>query len=101
MARRRAPPSAEKRREYNYRFRYGISVEEYEAKLTAQEGVCAICSKPPKRGRLHVDHDHGTGRIRDLLCIPCNRDVGHLEDHVWLARATDYQKRHHPERYMD
>lgn len=52
-----------------------VSPEERAAMLAAQGGRCAICRKPPKIGgrRLHVDHDHVTGRIRGLLCHYCNR----------------------------
>jgi hypothetical protein len=52
--------------------RYGITVVEYAAMFTAQEGVCLICKRPPKKRPLHVDHDHKTGKIRGLLCFRCN-----------------------------
>lgn len=59
---------------------YGITIEQYETKLTQQDGVCAICSKennPPER--LSVDHCHATGMVRDLLCRKCNMEVGVYE----------------------
>jgi hypothetical protein len=37
---------------------------------------------------LHVDHDHGTGRIRGLLCFRCNNALGDLEDDPALVRAA-------------
>lgn len=46
---------------------------EYERMLEAQGGGCAICGSPGKTRRLHVDHDHRTGRIRGLLCHVHNR----------------------------
>lgn len=51
---------------------YGLTPEQYDDMLRAQGGVCAICKKPPKGNRLHVDHCHETGRIRGLLCVSCN-----------------------------
>lgn len=62
---------------------FGISIEEYEALLAAQGGKCATCdsTEADSRGwRLHTDHDHATGRIRGLLCGPCNRAIGLLND---------------------
>jgi hypothetical protein len=95
VARRwKTPPEA--KRIYNYRYRYGITVEEYERMLEAQGGGCSICRKPPKRGLLHIDHDHDTGAVRELLCVDCNRKIAALEDPVWFAAATDYLNRHHP-----
>lgn len=37
---------------------YGITLEEYNQLLAAQDGSCKICRKPPGKVRLHVDHDH-------------------------------------------
>lgn len=63
---------------------YGITVEDYDAMLLAQGGVCAVCglNERPRAGRVHrlcVDHDHATGRVRGLLCKECNRAEGHLQ----------------------
>lgn len=70
------------KREDAMRRAYGLSSAEYEAMVEAQHGLCAIC-KGAHRGpgvRLHVDHDHDTGRVRGLLCAPCNTFIG-LADH--------------------
>ena len=68
-------------------FRFHITLEEYNAKLEAQGGRCAICRKLPGRIRLHMDHDHRCcpGRTacgkcnRGLLCFTCNGFIGNLE----------------------
>lgn len=55
--------------------------------------VCAICSKP-SRTRLHIDHNHKTGKYRGLLCSPCNIGLGHFKDSPSLLRkAIEYLKR--------
>ncbi len=58
---------------------YGITLAQYDEMLTRQGGTCAICKKPPKVKRLHVDHCHSTGRVRGLLCGSCNGRLGWLE----------------------
>ncbi len=74
--------------------KYGITPEEYDERLAAQGGVCAICKQPPAdpRGyRMHVDHSHETGRVRGILCGPCNQGIGRLGDSVERLRAAiDY-----------
>ena len=60
---------------------FGITQEEYEARLREQGGGCAVCGRPPKPGKsLHVDHDHETGYVRGLLCFSCNAALGHFQD---------------------
>lgn len=59
---------------------YRLTPEEYDKILKYQGGVCACCGKPPKKIRLAVDHCHKTGRIRGLLCWPCNHALGILRD---------------------
>jgi hypothetical protein len=60
---------------------FGITPEEYEARLAEQGGGCAVCGRPPKAGKsLHVDHDHDTGYVRGLLCFSCNAALGHFQD---------------------
>ncbi len=72
---------------------YGITAEDYWALYQAQDGRCFICRRATgKAKRLPVDHDHGTGEVRGLLCGPCNRDVlGHLRhDAAAFVRAIEY-----------
>lgn len=61
---------------------YGISLEEYDRLLEAQDNGCAICGKTPEENgqRLAVDHNHDTGEVRGLLCSQCNTGIGNLGD---------------------
>jgi hypothetical protein len=68
----------------------GITDEEYTALLTAQDGGCAICGNPPKTRRLHVDHNHRTGKVRGLLCFRCNRQLSTYVTSKWLRAALEY-----------
>jgi hypothetical protein len=79
-------------REIHLRNKFGLRREEYNRILEAQGGVCALCERPPTPGiSLHVDHDHGTGEIRGLLCMRCNNALGLFgEDPDLLKRAARY-----------
>lgn len=81
----------ERRRAYHLKKYYGIAPAEYEALLFAQQNSCAICrSTDPKDrwDRFHVDHDHRTGKVRGLLCGPCNTAIGKLKDSIPLLKAA-------------
>ena len=82
-------------RDYHLRRKYGITLAEYESRLEAQGGVCAICKEArPEERTLHVDHDHVTGEIRGLLCFRCNNAIGDLRDDLELVyRMLDYLDR--------
>lgn len=69
--------------------RYGITLDEFEEIARQQDYKCLICGEEPD-GNLHVDHDHQTGKIRGLLCGPCNRRLGFVEDVEWLTAALEY-----------
>ena len=58
---------------------YGMSLEEYAAKLAGQGGVCVICLEGHEKS-LCVDHDHKTRKLRDLLCTNCNVGLGNYND---------------------
>jgi hypothetical protein len=77
---------------------YGLTPEAYFVLRMVQGNKCAICGKLPistgNRQRLHVDHDHVTGRVRGLLCPDCNRGLGSFHDNPgFLTQAAAYLRR--------
>lgn len=72
---------------------YDITLAQYLEMVDAQKGVCAICAKAPE-GRLHVDHNHKTGKVRALLCNNCNWALGLFKDNAEtiLAAAAYIEK---------
>ncbi len=80
---------------------FGITLEEFNKILEAQNNLCAICKQPETRqfnGRtssLALDHCHETGKVRGLLCWRCNSGIGKLRDNSELLRnAADYLDRY-------
>ena len=83
------------------REKYQLTPSDYAAMLARQAGTSAICHRPETvlgRGgtprRLAVDHDHRSGKVRQLLCHRCNLVTWAVEDnpdlldavHAYLAR---------------
>lgn len=77
--------------------KWGISVSQYCALEQAQNNKCAICKQPQSgigKQRLCIDHNHTTGKVRGLLCDPCNKMLGHIKDSVeTLSNALEYLKK--------
>lgn len=96
-ARRKRTP--EQKLKWLLKQEYGLTLEDYQRMMAAQDGRCAICRETPapqkyKTG-FHVDHCHTTGRIRGLLCHNCNVSIGHLkEDLVRIRALLAYLERH-------
>jgi hypothetical protein len=73
--------------------KYGISQEDFDKMLRAQGGRCAICSLLLKSP--YVDHDHKTGKNRELLCRLCNWVLGGAHDSIdILEKSILYLKKH-------
>lgn len=94
---------AEKDPEYyrrgSLRRKYKMTYEHFERLWEEQSGRCAICTGELSRGtgRYAVDHCHTSGRIRGLLCSPCNTAIGLLrEDPSVFAAALTYLEQHRP-----
>lgn len=69
-----------------------MTCQELEERVLRQGG-CAICKSPTPNGQKDwaVDHDHKTGKIRGILCAPCNKGLGHFQDDKQrLQQAIEY-----------
>jgi hypothetical protein len=75
----------------------GCTPEQYVSLVEQQQGLCAICQRPPGKSGLGADHCHTTGIVRGLLCHKCNAGIGLFGDNVdYLWRAISYLQQHHP-----
>jgi nitrate/TMAO reductase-like tetraheme cytochrome c subunit len=75
-----------KRKAIQLKINYGISLEEWNSMLIAQEFQCAICktSDPGDQNSKawQTDHCHETGKVRGILCRQCNLGLGYFKDNV-------------------
>jgi len=78
------------RRDSQFRRRYGISAEQFDAMVSLNDGRCEVCKE--KGARLVVDHCHsvscGPASIRGMLCDRCNLMVGMSGDSPSLLIAA-------------
>lgn len=77
--------------------KFGIDIKQYHQMYKDQDGNCLICGKPQSelKGKLCVDHDHITGKIRGLVCADCNHGLGNFKDTPRiLQKAIDYLNKH-------
>jgi len=88
-AHRRKPETKKRKKFYWIAFRYGLTPEQWQIMLKQQQGKCAICKK--RLLRPFTDHNHKTGKVRGLLCGPCNMYLGHVKEQVEVyKRAIRY-----------
>jgi hypothetical protein len=89
----------EENRDFQLKSTFGITRDDYNVMLAAQDGKCAICgTTTPGNSRVFnfsVDHNHETDEIRGLLCELCNRGLGHFgDDPERLEAAARYLRKH-------
>lgn len=78
---------------------YNLSIEEHKKMFIDQNYCCAICNKHQSEftRTFHVDHDHKTGKVRELLCQHCNHLLGNSwENTEILEKAIKYLIKHKP-----
>lgn len=82
--------------------RFGLTLDQYHARMEAQNFCCAICERPFEFGHglkarqdgPHLDHCHRTKQARGILCANCNVGIGHLQESPMLfSRASAYVQR--------
>jgi hypothetical protein len=78
--------------------KHGITKDRYDALLTDQDGLCAVCKKPSPVSTVpfHIDHDHAhcPGQkscgdcVRGLLCQNCNHGLGNFGDSIETLKSA-------------
>ncbi len=73
--------------------KYGVTVTHLNYLRKKQKHRCAICAAKEgawksNGGRLVVDHNHETKKVRGLLCPYCNRGLGQFWDKPKLLNAA-------------
>ena len=86
-------------REWSLKNNYGITLDQFNSMRKQQNYRCAIptCDRHESefKNGLCVDHNHTTGRVRELLCINCNSAFGKVnEDINILYSLIDYKIKH-------
>jgi hypothetical protein len=73
--------------------KYNLTQIQFDTLMLVQCGKCAICQvildlEPGKITTPHIDHDHTTQAVRDLLCRQCNLGLGNFRDDADTLRAA-------------
>lgn len=80
-----------KHRGYKLKETYGLSLQDFDDLLKAQDNCCAICTKKfIDNERPVVDHKHGTKIVRGLVHYWCNTRLPAIEDNEFLENALRY-----------
>lgn len=79
--------------DYNRKYNYSLTTEEYLTRLVLQDSKCAVCQDDLQSIRICIDHDHKTQQVRGLLCLHCNLGLGQFRDNKdFLLRGAEYLK---------
>lgn len=84
------PAIKEGQKRSSRKLKYGLSEEQFKKMEEDQQGICIICKQGPAEA---IDHCHNTGKVRGLLCDPCNIGLGGFKDDInRLQAAIEYIK---------
>jgi len=89
-AKRNYTSDKSKKRDSNLKRSYGISLRDYDSMFERQNGRCAICGvhADSLSVSLCVDHNHKTGKVRELLCRKCNFALGYMNDDISIFKSA-------------
>lgn len=91
----------DKSRDIHLRKSYGITLIQFNEIINKQNHCCPICQKKYDQSKKHlsysVDHDHVTGKFRDVICQSCNLMIAYgLENYQIMQSGIRYLRRHFP-----
>lgn len=99
---RNRPHSIIYHRDKSLKQNYGIGLDKFLNMIKEQDGLCAACGQPLNgtsgQGCFSpvVDHDHKTGKVRQIIHGRCNTIIGHADDNPEILRkCMEYLERHH------
>ena len=76
--------------------RYGMTKLDMVSLHESQGKCCALCDKEVelfsrrKGNSGYIDHCHKTGKVRAILCHPCNTALGYIENNLNLDKIKEY-----------
>ncbi len=76
----------------NKNWRYALESGQFDKMIREQNGCCAVCDEPLLDPV--IDHDHTTGKLRQILCRKCNALLGMANDNLEILKnAVAYLQR--------
>lgn len=74
-------------KEYRLKTHYRMeSIDDYHVMVREQDNLCGICKSVMSRPC--IDHNHTTGEVRKLLCVPCNSLIGNAYEDIEILRSA-------------
>lgn len=71
--------------------KYSLTETGWNRIFDRQGRVCALCGSdnPRRKGEWCTDHNHKTGKVRGILCYPCNISIDHIKN-IPLEKIKSY-----------
>ena len=97
------PNTPRNRKADKLQLRYGLTYEQWERIREAESFSCMICgiTEIEIGKKLDVDHCHDSGKVRGVLCNPCNTMLGHARDNVAILYAAVAYLQENADGYKD
>lgn len=82
-------------RQYGLQSRYGMTIDQWDALFESQGRKCGCCGgqNPMHKTGWKTDHDHVTGKVRGIVCHPCNQILTKHATPERLQKAIEFLTR--------